>query len=168
MLQLLEEASFSTTYKHALLLALMDACLELADGAGRAPAILEVGDLAERVIALYWPHVVPYPPTGSAAPLSQSGTGQAEIVSLVRRARAGGHGTARTLAEARGTPTWDRLVDDVAWKLAEMPLPRLQRVGTSTRPFIYDIAWNDQVTRRVWRSGTIDTRVGCSPVSAIT
>ena len=120
-------------------------------------------DLAERVIALYWPHVVPYPPAGSAEPLSQSGTGQAEIVSLVRRARAGGHGTARTLAEARSAPTWDRLVDDVAWKLAEMPLPRLQRVGTSNRPFIYDIAWDDLVTRRVWRSGTIDTRVRLQP-----
>jgi len=144
MLQLLEEASFSTTYKHALLLALMDACLELADGTGLAPSVLEVTDLAERVIALYWPHVVPYPPTRSAEPLSQSGTGQAEIVTLVRKARAGGKGTARTLAEARSAPTWDRLVDDVAWKLAEMPLPRLQRVGTSKRPFIYDIAWDDR------------------------
>jgi hypothetical protein len=70
MQQLLEEASFSTTYKHALLLALMGAGLELADGAGRAPAILEVEDLAERVIAPFWPHVVPYPPAGSAAPLT--------------------------------------------------------------------------------------------------
>ena len=163
MMQLLDEASFSTTYKHALLLALMDACLELADGTGLAPSVLTVTDLAERVIALYWPHVVSYPPTRSAEPLSQSGTGQAEIVTLVRRARADGHGTARTLAEARSATTWDRLIDDVAWKLAEMPLPRLQRVGTTEHRFLYDIASGDKVTRRAWRSGTIDTTVRLQP-----
>jgi hypothetical protein len=51
------------------------------------------------------------------------------------------------------------LVDDVAWKLAEMPLPRLQRVGTKERRFIYDIAWDETITKRMWRSEALDTTV---------
>ena len=52
MLQLLAQGSFSSTYKYAVLLALIDLCVEH----GRPPQILTVDQIARRVIALYWPH----------------------------------------------------------------------------------------------------------------
>jgi 5-methylcytosine-specific restriction endonuclease McrA len=39
---------------------------------------------------------------------------------------------------------YERLVNLVEWKLIEMPLPRLQRLGKSP-PFIYEICWEQDV-----------------------
>ena len=36
----------------------------------------------------------------------------------------------------------------VEWKLIEMPLPRLQMMGQSYRPFIYGIYWDQRVEQR--------------------
>ncbi|MCK6523504.1 HNH endonuclease [Myxococcota bacterium] len=59
MLLLLSQGSFTTTYKYALLLALIDLNVE---GAGRGGPVSSVTtrQLAERVIVLYWPHTRPY------------------------------------------------------------------------------------------------------------
>jgi hypothetical protein len=38
-------------------------------------------------------------------------------------------------------------VREVEWKLAEMPLPKLQRVGDALDPFVYQIAWDDGIRR---------------------
>jgi len=136
MMQLLEEASFSTTYKHALL---WRSWTPARSWPTTRPGTSHLGGhgLAERVIARYWPHAVPYPPTRSAEPLSQSGTGQAEIV--VRKARARRHGTARRWPRPALRRPGTGSSTTVAWKLARMPLPRLQRVGTTERRFLYDI-----------------------------
>jgi hypothetical protein len=37
----------------------------------------------------------------------------------------------------------------VEWKLVEMPLPRLQRIGDVTEEFIYSIHWGEGIRRRV-------------------
>ena len=166
LMQLLEEASFSTTYKHALLLALMDSCLEMADEHGRAPTQFQVNDLAERVIALCWPHATRYPQGPTLEPLRQSGTGRAEIVSLVQRARVGERGRDRALTEVRSSAVWPRLVDDVVGSWLDAA-PRLQRVGTAERRFLYDIGWDHKLTRRAWRSGAIDTRVWPRPGAGV-
>src|SRR5205814_97978 len=43
---------------------------------------------------------------------------------------------------------WAALVRDVEWSLIEMPLPRLQVLGTSEDRFIYQVAWvRDGITR---------------------
>ena len=42
----------------------------------------------------------------------------------------------------------ERLVRRVEWKLIEMPLPRLQMMGQSYRPFIYEIYWDQRVEQR--------------------
>jgi hypothetical protein len=59
MLLLLSQGSFTTTYKYALLLALIDVNVE---GAGQGGPVTSVTtrQLAERVIVLYWPHTRPY------------------------------------------------------------------------------------------------------------
>lgn len=59
---MLDESARTSTYKSALLLALMDRAQEHLDD-GEVP----VRELAERVIELYWPQTRPYPAARCAA-----------------------------------------------------------------------------------------------------
>ena len=59
MLLLLSQGNFTTTYKYALLLALIDVNIEGA-GLGGPVTSVTTRQLAERVIVLYWPHTRPY------------------------------------------------------------------------------------------------------------
>jgi hypothetical protein len=47
--------------------------------------------------------------------------------------------------------------------LAEMPLPRLQRVGTTIDPFLYDLGWDETITRRQFDDDTFDRAVHLRP-----
>jgi hypothetical protein len=52
----------------------------------------------------------------------------------------------------------------VEWKLIEMPLPRLQMMGQSLDPFLYEIHWDARVQRRdVERAAGFDNRVLLKP-----
>ena len=149
VLALLDQGAFTATYKYAVLLALIDVCLERADADGRPPETIAPRDLAARVIELYWPQARPYGTAGGdeAVVLRQNSSGQAEIVTLIRRFK---QRTSQelTLHRARlaDPAAYRKLVADVAWKLVEMPLPRLQRFG-SGEPFLYDIGWDLEVKR---------------------
>ena len=149
VLALLDQGAFTATYKYAVLLGLIDVCLEGADADGHPPHVVAPRDLAARVIELYWPQARLY---GGAADeavvLRQNSSGQAEIVTRIRRFQERA-GTELTLHRARiaDPSAYDELVADVAWKLVEMPLPRLQRFGGS-EPFLYDIGWDLGVKRR--------------------
>jgi hypothetical protein len=55
VLALLDQGSFVATYKYAVLLALMDLCLEGTNRHGRAPDCVTTRQLAAKVIELYWP-----------------------------------------------------------------------------------------------------------------
>lgn len=161
LLALLDQASVATTYKYALLLAIMDACLDGTDAAGRPPDRVEVADLAERTLRLYWPHTEPYPDTGEV--LRQSGTGQAELLKQIGQFRGADASERSTFAAARYATGFDRLVDATAWKLAEMPLPRLQRVGNVNDPFLYDISWDESITRRAFSADAFDRAIYLRP-----
>jgi hypothetical protein len=87
-LALLDQGSYTATYKYAVLLALIDTCLEGADRHGRPPARVHPRTLAERVVELYWPQTSPYSPDEhEAVVLRQNRGGQAEIIRLIRRFR---------------------------------------------------------------------------------
>jgi 5-methylcytosine-specific restriction endonuclease McrA len=104
--------------------------------------------LAEKIVELYWPHTVPFFGVAPAAVLRQNTTGQAEIVSAVMRFRAR-HAPDPSVpwweSRIRAPEGYERLVRLVEWKLIEMPLPRLQIMGQSHRPVIYEIYWNQGV-----------------------
>lgn len=149
LLTVLDEARYTATYKLAVLLGLMDLCLEHSTGSGAAPAAVGTRDLAEKVLELYWPHARPFgEPT--ARVLRQNSEGQAEIVTAIERFRARhAPDPSATLARARAHAprAFDRLVRTIEWKLVEMPLPRLQTVGAVEEPFFYRIGWNKHVRR---------------------
>jgi len=162
LLALLDHGSFTATYKYAVLLGLIDLCLEHAGKAGEAPTSLTTRQLAEKVIALYWPQSLPFAADDRAVVLRQNASGQAEILSLIRHFHEAESGfPIATLSQARHSvpECLARLVDDVEWKLIQMPLPRLQQLGTTYDPFIYQIGWDTTIRRAAARGPDFDNRI---------
>ncbi len=149
VLQLLDQGGFVATYKYAVLLGLIDLCLEGTTRTGAPPDVLTTRQLAEKVIDLYWPQTADYQLPDGLAPLKQNTSGQAKIVSDILSFRASSGEAARTLHRARlASPTrWLSLVDKVEWTLILMPLPRLQVVGRLHRELVYRIAWDLSIER---------------------
>jgi len=159
-LELLDEGRFVATYKFAVLLGLIEVCQELATATGGAPAEVSTRDLAAKVTELYWPHTREFPP--ASAVLRQNSGGQAEIVGRIARFRELSVGDASApLSQARRSApaAFGRLVEFVEWKLIEMPLPRLQLIGATHEPFIYEVAWDTTVTRAEARAPGFDARL---------
>jgi hypothetical protein len=57
LLALLDEGRFTATYKYAVLIGLMDLCMENSLDSGLAPESVTTRQLAEKIIEIYWPHV---------------------------------------------------------------------------------------------------------------
>ena len=103
--------------------------------------------LAEKIVEIYWPHTVPFAGRLSTKVLKQNTVGQAEIVSAIMRFRA-------RYATDPSVPRWqsrlaarqqyDRLVNLVEWKLIEMPIAKLQRIGGEDVRWLYEIRWLDK------------------------
>lgn len=163
-LALLDQGSFSATYKYAVLLGLMDLCLEKAGPGGELPKRIPVSDLAQKVVELYWPQTV-----GLKDPtllLRQNNRGQAEIVSAIRRFRdLGAADPWAPLLRARlaAPEAYEKLLLEVEWKLIEMPLPKLQRLGQIRDEFIYTIGWDDEVKRSDIQSPGFDRALQFRP-----
>ena len=105
VLELLDEGRYTATYKYAVLLALMDLCLEYSTKNGGAPSSVTTRQLAGAVLELYWPHTVPFG-KGPQRVLLQNqpsrGGGQAAIIELIRRFRTKhGVAAATTVGRAR-------------------------------------------------------------------
>lgn len=146
---ILDEGRRSSTYKLALFTAILDLCVEKRFVKGVVPETLTTRHLAQRVVHIYWPHVLPY--QGKVTLRQGGGTGeQAEIVRRIQQAR---------LAWARSdadTPyraslgherEFEQLVMDVEWKLIEMPIPKLQKLGQQEDRFLYDYDWEEGIAR---------------------
>ncbi len=163
VLALLDQGSFVATYKYAVLLALMDLCLEGTHRDGTAPDCVTTRQLAEKVVELYWPQTAAF----RGRTLRQNSGRQAKILTDINAFRASLADPSSSLDRARhaASARFERLVHKVEWTLVLMPLPRLQIVGGETDPLLYQIGWNLDVTRRAvveyQRSGTggFDNRI---------
>jgi hypothetical protein len=60
VLELLEEGRYTATYKYAVLLALIDLCLELTEASGAPPQMVTTRQLADKIVEIYWPHTLPF------------------------------------------------------------------------------------------------------------
>src|ERR1051325_7172576 len=151
ILELIEEGRYTATYKFAVLLALIDVSLESTRASGAPPDAVTTRQLAEKVIEIYWPHAMPFV-ASSALVLKQNVRGQAEILSEIvrfREVRTRDRSLPRWEARRIAPDAYEGLVKRVERKLIEMPLPRLQMVGVSHRPFIYEIHWDETIRQRV-------------------
>jgi hypothetical protein len=154
-LALLQEGSFSATYKYAVLLALMDLCLERSGADGSLGSRIPIADLARKVVELYWTQCAPFGNGGTI--LRQNSGGQAEIVKAIldfRDSQSADPGAPLKRAALQDPVGYDQLLRTVEWKLIEMPLPKLQRMGGQEDRFLYQIEWTDQVRRKeAWSPG---------------
>lgn len=142
VLNLLDQGSFTATYKYAVLLALLDLCLEHSGKEGRAPDRISTRELAEKVVSIYWAQTVPF---DGRDVLRQNASGQAEIVGEIRRFRErhGSDASSPLTRAARAAPErYEALLRKVEFKLIEMPLPRLQVFGQTEDSFIYRVPWD--------------------------
>lgn len=150
VLTLLDQGSFTATYKYAVLLALMDLCLEQTSKSGLPPSMITTCQLAEKVIEIYWPHTTPFRRQQKGVLLQNTGVrqSQAKIVQMIEEFRnTFQQGGSATLSSAKRIDYkgYLRLVNNVEWKLIEMPLPRLQLFGKQLRPFLYSINWDKNI-----------------------
>jgi hypothetical protein len=162
MLNLLDEGAFTATYKYAVLLALMDLCLEHSTKTGAAPDMVVTTQVAEKVVELYWPHTAPFHSVRGESVLAQNISGQAEIISAIRafRERITADPSAPISQARLDAPNdFDELVEFVEWKLVEMPLPRLQTVGIHRDEFIYSIGWDQSIRKSEFSAGEFDNRI---------
>lgn len=147
----LDRGSFVSTYKHAVLLALMDLCLEHGGRHGEPPSAISTAQVARKVTELYWPQARPFSFAGEPARvLRQSSGPQARILSLVEEYRDRARLAPGTSLHRQRSVDPDgvaRLEREVEWRLVQMPLPKLQRVGRRVDPFLYEIGWGDDVRR---------------------
>lgn len=146
LLALLDQGSFVATYKYAVLLGLMDLCLEKTSRHGVAPDSVTTRQLAEKVVELYWPQTANF----RGRVLRQNSGRQARIVADIVAFRASllDPSVTMTRAAREAGAGFERLVREVEWTLIEMPLPRLQVMGASAERLVYEINWDTTVERR--------------------
>lgn len=152
-LNLLDQGSFTSTYKYAVLLAMMDVVLERTSKTGTPPSVITTRQLAEKVIGIYWPHTNQFQLNKKTGELLKQNTkGQAEIISVIQHFRSNktvGESAPLFAAKHADAKGYKKLVDKVEWKLIELPLPRLQRIGKTRREFIYRLHWDESITQGI-------------------
>jgi hypothetical protein len=172
LIQLLDEGSFTATYKYAVIIGLLDLCLELTSTTGAPPDAITTRQLAEKIVELYWSHCAPYGERGVLRQNAGREGTQAEIIRRIQRFRDGvpsepAASLPLSLACARARPgTYEQLLRFVEWKLVEMPLPKLQVVGGEEDRFLYDYGFprhmdNSKPLQRHWdgERGSFDNRL---------
>ena len=138
--RILSEGSFVATYKYALLVALVELAIERGDDSDRELE-LAIHDIADKFAELYWRQAAPYEAdgvSGAGLVLHQNQGKQASAISRLALLRSNLKGSRSTLAEARRTAEWKRLVGQMRSLLRSMPLWRLQRVGHEDIRFLYE------------------------------
>ncbi|MFZ3193805.1 MAG: HNH endonuclease [Moraxellaceae bacterium] len=133
--QLLTDASFTSTYKFALLLAITELSVEIGQDNGQ-PLAIPIWLLAEKTIELYWQQTLPY---WTAQPdhngiFWQNTSKQAAIINSVLSLRQAG---CDSLAQARTHPEWASIVRQVGDTLKKMPIQYLQNINGQPLPFLY-------------------------------
>ena len=136
--RLLVEGQFTASYKFALLLAIADLCVLKGDDSGAA-LDLDVRDIAEDFIELYWQQCRPFQlGDQSTGIVLQQNTGrQAAVISKVIKAQ---HDFGGSLFKLKQTAPdlWGSLKSSVKRVVNEMPLWKLQTVGSERLDFLYD------------------------------
>ena len=136
--RILDEGSFVATYKFALIMSLADYAVEFGKDTFD-PMRLTTRDIAEGFVDYYWRQCVPYAHginVGDVAILKQAAGNQPVIMTRIIKLHAQFNGS---LASARRDHnTWQSLLSTVARTIAQMPLWKLQVVGRSITPFLYE------------------------------
>ena len=128
------EGEFTATYKFALLIALSDLAVELGRDTGE-PLSLDMKQIAEEFIELYWPMRRPYQsglPGSRSDILAQNKGTQAAVLNQIARFA---DGTNQTLPRAKQTLTWPNVLSEVARVIRDpINVDGVGRVGATPAP----------------------------------
>lgn len=136
--RILDEGSFVATYKFALMMSLADYAVKFGDDTGN-PLKLTTWDLSESFVEYYWHQAVPFVHGNSKSSLGilKQGTGdQPVIISRIVDLHAQFNGSLS--AAGKNKKAWQSLLNKVSGTIAQMPLWKLQVVGRSVIPFLYE------------------------------
>ncbi|QDV04946.1 hypothetical protein Poly30_04410 [Planctomycetes bacterium Poly30] len=128
MIQLIDEASTNSSYKYALLVALMDAASENVGRGGLERGSVTSRQLAVHVLELYWPQARPWSQRTGSPPerLKAIATSGRSIVDHIVLAIADlpGRVTAAAMREWR-PQRWAKLLDETEKILIRYPIAHL-------------------------------------------
>lgn len=162
---ILETGRRTATYKLAVLMALIEHCIENLPSEPDDVLAVPIPDLARRVLELYWPQVRLF----NGQQLRQSTNAQARIPRAVNELRtaagAGDSGLSLGAAMLRKNGAYEQAIDEITVCLAQQPLHRLQRLpgSSASDPFLYDDAFlHDKISRSALHdhNDAIDLRPG--------
>jgi hypothetical protein len=168
VLALLDSGSFTTSYKYAVLLAIVDCCLEQVDGEGAAPSVLHAHELAAKVLERYWRQAVPFHATGTPTVLRQRNErAKRDLVTRIAEFRRR-VGPQLSIVEARRADPagFAELRALVEVTVVRMPLPKLQRIAAGDPfgdGFMYRVGWPNEVSAARVMRGDFDDRVHLKP-----
>ncbi len=147
LMDLLHGASTTTTYKYALLLALIDLCQENVGRREGPTGSVTTRQVAERVVELYWPQTKQHKDAGRV--LRQLSGPKRSIPDLVaeHRGRAPRQATTPHRARLADAAAFEDLIDEVEWVLIRYPIPLLQRLGGEELAILYSIRWREGPAR---------------------
>ena len=146
LLSIIQEGRKSATYKPALLMAILDAAIEAGDAVTLDSTLrIPLSELADRVIASYWPQTRPNP-LGIDGVLQQGTGAKVKIIDALVTFRATTRCTTHSDLHAvitRHPSEYRSLKRQVVQTLAEQPIPRIQRPGPKSarvgyEPWLYD------------------------------
>lgn len=136
--RLLAEGQFTASYRFALLHAFADLCVLKGDDSG-GEFVLDLKDLSEKFIELYWQQCRPFELGGETTGLIllQNKGDQAAIIRKIIAAQEDFGGSLSRLRQT-APDLWTSLRSDVKRTVNEMPLWKLQTVGSERMDFLYD------------------------------
>jgi hypothetical protein len=137
---ILETGQRTATYKLALLMALIEHCIENLPERADDKLSVPIPALAHRVLAIYWRQVRSF--DGHDLIQVRGSTGRITDAAKAFRAaaRADNSGLSLEVAMLRAPEAYEQAIGKIVIALAKQPLPRLQKLpgATASDPFLYD------------------------------
>lgn len=132
--QLIRLAETTSTYKFALLLSMTRLAIEQGESSGNT-LTLNINDIAEKFIELYWNQARPFHFDEDPFVLMQnSGSAQAAVISLIEKTQK----KYSTITKARAaTESWKSLLNKVTTVINQNPIERLQIIHRTPVEFLY-------------------------------
>ncbi len=173
LLGLLDAGRYTATYKFAVLIALIDECVESVDDQGQPPVTVSGLRIGTRVLGLFWPQAIAYR-AGAGHDMepvhlrhSTQPNDLVRVISDYRIERGIGPGVTLQAARRADPAGLAHLERRVVTTVIRMPIPRLQRLSTgagfSEDRFLYDFGWSEDVAESRVRAGDFDDTLHLRP-----
>ena len=172
IINLLDSARHSTTYKWATLDAIVQVVTENVQPDGQMPRSISGKAVGSKVLDVYWRQSIPFSATkeGLNLFLKQS-TGPGDIPARIAKFRLDNDLTAvndsLSIARNRHPQELAALAQLVQDTVIRMPLPKLQRFGDGAsaveKRFLYEYSWEDEVAAGQIRRPDFDDSMTLQP-----